>query len=104
MPREFFRNDHDTPERTGPRVTLGWDRSPGVQVGVVHSRPEVEMYLGELLVDVDITEEQRTAVVEALTQPESGSLGWYTTLGRSEVNRLIRTLRRARDASFGADA
>lgn len=30
--------------------------------------------------------------------------GWYTHLDRANINRLIRTLRRARDQAFGADA
>lgn len=30
--------------------------------------------------------------------------GWHATLDRASLNKLIRTLRRARDAAFGADA
>jgi hypothetical protein len=30
--------------------------------------------------------------------------GWHVTLDRDGINRLIRALRRARDAAFGSDA
>lgn len=30
--------------------------------------------------------------------------GWFVNLGRAEINRLIRILRKARDESYGADA
>lgn len=30
--------------------------------------------------------------------------GWFVTLDRVQINRLIRVLRRARDQAFGADA
>lgn len=30
--------------------------------------------------------------------------GWHVTLNREQINRLIRVLRRARDAAFGQDA
>lgn len=31
------------------------------------------------------------------------SSGWFVDLDRSEINRLIRILRRARDSAFGKD-
>lgn len=37
-------------------------------------------------------------------RPDSPEAGWYTTLDRLAINRLIRVLRRARDAAYGADA
>lgn len=41
----------------------------------------------------------------AITQPAEPFDGWRVTLdSREKVNRLIRVLRRARDARFGADA
>jgi hypothetical protein len=30
--------------------------------------------------------------------------GWHVTLDREGINRLIRSLRRARDSAYGADA
>lgn len=33
-------------------------------------------------------------------EPDSG---WHVTLSRREVNRLIKALRRARDAAYGRD-
>ncbi len=35
--------------------------------------------------------------------PEYPFHGWHVTLDRHGINRLIRTLRRARDAAFGKD-
>lgn len=35
---------------------------------------------------------------------ESGARGWYVTLDRDQINRIIRHLRTARDAAFGRDA
>jgi hypothetical protein len=59
-------------------IETGWTRNlPGVQVGTVN--------------------------------PEAGgihdpSAGWFVSLDRQGVNRLIRTLRKARDQAFGPDA
>lgn len=36
--------------------------------------------------------------------PQEPRPGFYVSLDRDGVNRLIRTLRRARDAAFGSDA
>lgn len=104
MPREFFNHAHSDPNWDGPKVTVGWDRHPDVQIGVVVHRENAIAYLGDALAEVDITDEQRTAVIEALTQPEAPIFGWHTSQDRSGLNRLIKTLRRARDAAFGADA
>lgn len=42
--------------------------------------------------------------VHVVDSPPSPFDGWYATLGsRAEVNRLIRTLRTARDQAFGRD-
>lgn len=45
-------------------------------------------------------------VVENPEHPEAGGMfdGFYVTLDREAVNRLIRALRKARDAAYGADA
>lgn len=58
-------------------VHVGWSRQGYVEVGV--------------------------AEFAIATQDNEGG-GHYTTLDRAGLNRLIRTLRKARDAAFGADA
>lgn len=57
-------------------VMVGWSRSKYVEVGVGVFSPATEV----------------------------GAESHYTTLDRDGINRLIRTLRKARDAAFGADA
>ena len=104
MPREFFNNAYSTPDWTGPQVTVGWDRAPEVQIGVIHTEPEVVKALEAALTDLKIENGLRLGILEKLTGPEASALGWHSSLNRSELNRLIRTLRRARDAAFGADA
>ena len=37
-------------------------------------------------------------------EPDSLTNGWYVTLDRHHINKLIKSLRRARDQAFGADA
>lgn len=64
-------------------VEVGWRRAPAgdVQVGVVNdSSPH--------------------------TWPGTDAPfpGWFASLDRAGVNKLIRDLRRARDAAYGADA
>lgn len=60
------------------QVEVGWTRNlPGITVGTVN--------------------------------PEAGDVhdpatGWHVPLDRDGVNRLIRSLRKARDQAFGADA
>lgn len=111
MPRERFRHQHeisqnpDEPHVAMPQVDVSWGREyPGVQIGVVAHTVETKAWLQRTLEDVVPDASQREAVVERLTEPHSGALGWYTELGRAESNRLIRVLRKARDAAFGADA
>ena len=36
--------------------------------------------------------------------PGDPARGWFVTLDRNGINRLIRSLRKARDQAFGADA
>lgn len=48
-----------------------------------------------------------TAIRECPEEIEKGRSkldGWHVTLDREQINRLIRVLRRARDAAFGSDA
>jgi hypothetical protein len=79
MPKETVPDTADT----AVEVQVGWRRAPigDVQVGVTND-------------------------TSPLTWPDTGAPfpGWFASLDRDGVNRLIRVLRRARDAAFGADA
>lgn len=57
-------------------VHVGWSRNQHAEIGVGVFSPATEI----------------------------GSESHYTTLDREGINRLIRSLRKARDAAFGADA
>lgn len=86
--RPFVRDDegHETPAQDQPPGTgqpvyqrgvhVGWSRDRYVEVGVGVFSPSTEI----------------------------GSDAHYTDLDRDGINRLIRSLRKARDAAFGADA
>lgn len=69
-----------------PRLHVGWGReSEHVEVGVLkHPR--------------------NRGVVEHVEDWHSNKYGWFIQLDRAGINRLIRTLRKARDAAYGADA
>lgn len=59
------------------RATVGWSRDTGhVQIATVDPQKEARF---------------------------DGSAGYYVDLDRDGINRLIRTLRRARDQAFGKD-
>lgn len=78
MPREtIYANEYN---ETG-KVEVQWAKEMYVQIGVAHLPPPVD------------------PVEEAIEWN-----GQYLTLNRAEINRLIRTLRKARDQAFGADA
>lgn len=59
------------------RVEVGWSREQCVQLGTVN--PDA-------------------------AQPHESAYGWFVELDRTGINRLIRTLRKARDQAFGSDA
>jgi len=48
-----------------------------------------------------VTTNPSSPSITSVTQQDSG---WYVDLSREQINRLIRVLRRARDAAYGADA
>ena len=76
MPKEIIRCDQD--EAT-VQAELGWGREAGyVQLGTTNWSIE--------------------------TNPGDPTRGWFVTLDRHGINRLIRALRKARDQAFGADA
>lgn len=65
-------------------VAIGWEKDRGVQLGVA-SGPAAE---------IRIATDSSGAVVDSL----------WMDLDRDGCNRLIRSLRKARDAAYGADA
>jgi hypothetical protein len=78
MPKELITSKYseDDPECG---VQVGWGReSSHVQIATVNKDG-----------------------VQLRPTPEGN--GWYVQLGRYEINKLIRTLRRARDAAYGRD-
>lgn len=85
MPKINIQDHH-----IGYRVEVGWtarhDDIPGVvQVGTTN-------------------EDSPFSFPESDEQSALPFNGWFATLEREEINRLIRALRKARDAAYGADA
>ena len=73
MPREVIATHGDLGEPIG--VEVSWGREGFVQVATTNlDKEQFEM-----------------------------SRGWFVTLNRNEINRLIRFLRKARDQAYGAD-
>lgn len=79
MPRETI------PTHDG-KVSVGWTKDRDVQVGVELS-PHVT-FNGDLPTGATVT---------------AGGPSAWATLDRHGLNRLIRSLRKARDAAYGAD-
>lgn len=77
----------------GLRVQVGWggailgERDGHVQVSTVNDNSDLQLN--------DPLPEGATAA------PHDG---WYVQLDREGINRLIRSLRKARDAAYGTDA
>ena len=82
MPKDTIPADDGT-------VSVGWTKDRDVQLGV--ERGPVVRYVGG-------------AVAANMNVTAGGSSLFATLTDRAAVNRLIRSLRRARDAAFGADA
>lgn len=99
MPKEVI------PDEAGAfDVHVGWTREPAghVQVGAVMAAgraidapPDAPRNLRQLV----------ASWPDDAGDPDSpgGATGLWSTLDRAGVNRLIRTLRHARDAAFGRD-
>jgi hypothetical protein len=70
---------------TGLRAEVSWSAEPGnVQVATVHTKSPIDWPEGD--------------------NPGGKFDGWYATLDRAGINRMINALREARDAAFGKDA
>lgn len=73
----------------GFTIKVGWDRDSNIQVASLADE-------GEKRVRDILAAEERDPTGRVFD-------GWYVTLDRDGVNKLIRTLRRARDQAFGRD-
>lgn len=76
---------HVTREFTG--VSVGWNRAGWVQV------------------NLDLPTEALKKVLESYTNDNRGDAVVYSdVLSRTDINKMIRALRKARDQAYGADA
>ncbi len=84
MPRELIYSAETLRGDTAPvveHVAVGWTKDRTVQVGVVNGPP-----------------------VELTINGQPSDSGLWMDLDRDGCNRLIRSVRKARDAAYGADA
>lgn len=95
MPKELIAS---TPGSNVVEVT--WGTGPySVQIATYSHDRLISHTVPKNVVDAGVNP------VDIETTPEHTPFtGWYADLGRDEINRLIRVLRRARDKSFGSDA
>jgi len=90
MPKELFSQTPDDPFL----LELRWGNGPSVQIATVMAEPltsDQPQNLRELAESWDLVS-------------TVGARGLFKDLSREEINRLIRSLRRARDNAFGQDA
>lgn len=77
------------------RIEVGWESGKDVQLGTTNAaQPFV----------TDKTESDLRFLKPGEDYDGYQMTGWFTTLDRAAINRLIRVLRKARDAAYGADA
>ena len=101
MPKEITYGD-------GPEFVIDPDgsenRPTGKQPGEAPTQPVlkrasvVSWHRGGGYVEVGV------ACLEIATSASGNHAGQYAAFDRAGINRMIRTLRRARDAAFGPDA
>jgi hypothetical protein len=111
MPKEIISGRYfGTSETPEAHAVVGWTRDIGhVELAVaqpydrqpnIRTIPDV---LRDELTDPKWTGDSNyAATLEQMIQVYER--GWYMQLDRDGINRLIRSLRRARDAAFGKDA
>jgi hypothetical protein len=94
MPKEQINHPQqvtsDSPQgytTTSPTLHVGWNRAGWVQVSIATD-----------------TSSLARLVEDAQKHGESEPAIYTDELSRDEINRLIRTLRKARDQAYGADA
>lgn len=88
--REYLPGDKSIPKNAviteDPSLDVSWNRD-----------------LGWVQVSIDFERRQWVECVESFEDGEIKKAVFTDTLSRQEINHMIRTLRRARDAAFGAD-
>jgi len=101
---------HPNPDGTDAdrRVEVGWQRDCAVQIGVarlVSGHPKIDVvYPGSpTTLGAPTTFSTITTSGTALFPGEPTWESQHVELDRDQINRLIRTLREARDAAFGRD-
>lgn len=127
MPKETISpRHHGTDQHPAPRVTVGWSRDASdVQIGVApmgrvvpDAGPTTTLTINDAIrADLEFADKHRVPggktgrwsngsnYAEHLdTVLLVAEQGWFADLDRDGINRLIRLLRKARDAAFGADA
>lgn len=67
-----------------------------------HPEPLIEVRWGKETAHVQVVTRMEDDTHRL--EPTVEGNGWFATLDREQINRLIRALRRARDQAFGADA
>lgn len=77
MPKELTYSSNPTTDVV-EHVAIGWTKGDCAQIGVIPGKP------------VEVT-------------PDTAA-GLWMDLDRDQINRLIRSLRTARDQAYGADA
>lgn len=111
MPKErVFGSDPPYTEASSARSVVGvtWNRNDHVQVFVELFNDDLKYVSGENYPDIvpnGGTEPIKTRTAEGL-QAVMRSVwadGFYVTMDRDGINKLIRNLRRARDQAFGRD-
>lgn len=113
MPKENINDVTDT----HLRVEVSWRPDPSdgtghVQLATVHIDSPARIpasATGSVSVDeveVTINGEPAPGVTTGTGRPQMWERlnGWHVTLGREQTNRLIRALRKGRDAAYGPDA
>jgi hypothetical protein len=115
MPKENIHDDLGTFD-----VTVGWQPGHEMQVGitVANGAPIIRhLYMadaerigrevGAIPASVTDPKELGRAIVEviatAASNPDGPYSGLYATLDRAASNRLVRAVRKARDAAYGRD-
>lgn len=87
------------------RVEVAWKADPSadgtgyVQVATVHTDSPATIPH-----KIESATSGHFAVMPHLDPTRQALDGWHVTLDREQLNRLIRSLRRARDSAYGADA
>ncbi len=109
MPRErIFGSDAPYTEASSARSVVGvtWNRDDHVQVFVELFNDDLKYVSGEDYPDVvpnDGPIKTRTAEGDEAERRKIWADGFYVSVDRNGINKLIRNLRRARDQAFGRD-